>query len=60
VESVHGPFRLPDTRALGSSIDWEPVYTVVFEARELWGPKAEPNARVSVDLWQSYLGREDK
>ncbi len=59
VESVHGPFRLPDTRALGSSIDWEPVYTVVFEARELWGPTAEPNARVSVDLWQSYLGRED-
>jgi nitrile hydratase len=60
VESVHGPFRLPDTRALGSSIDWQPVYTVVFEARELWGPQADPNARVSVDLWQSYLGREDK
>jgi hypothetical protein len=57
IESVHGPFRLPDTRAHLVGIDWEPVYTVVLEARELWGPEAEPSASVRIDLWQSYLER---
>lgn len=59
VESVHGPFRLPDTSAHHRSVDWEPVYTVRFEARELWGGQAEPRQSVSVDLWQSYLERAD-
>jgi len=59
VDGVHGPYRLPDTNAQLLSVDWEPVYTVAFEARELWGPRAEPRASVRVDLWQSYLGRED-
>jgi nitrile hydratase len=55
VESVHGPFKLPDTNAHHRSLDWEPVYTVVFHARELWGDQAEPRQRVSIDLSQSYL-----
>jgi hypothetical protein len=55
VEAVHGPFLLPDTNAHYRGLDWEPVYTVVFEARELWGEDAEPRSRVSLDLWQSYL-----
>jgi nitrile hydratase len=58
VESVHGPSKLPDTNARRLSRDWEPVYTVVFEAGELWGPRSEANGRVSIDLWQSYLERE--
>jgi hypothetical protein len=28
---------------------------VRFDAFELWGDGAEPNATVVVDLWQSYL-----
>jgi len=55
VESVHGPFLLPDTRAHLISADWEPVYTVVFEGSELWGDEAGPRDYVSIDLWQSYL-----
>ncbi|HEX5822839.1 MAG TPA: nitrile hydratase subunit beta [Candidatus Limnocylindrales bacterium] len=55
VESVHGPFLLPDTNAHHRSLDREPVYTVRFEARELWGDAAEPRQTVSIDLWQSYL-----
>jgi nitrile hydratase subunit beta len=55
VESVHGPFKLPDTHAPHRSLDWEPVYTVRFDARELWGAEADPRQTVSVDLWQSYL-----
>jgi nitrile hydratase len=58
VESVHGPFKLADTNAHHLSLDWEPVYTVVFEARELWGGQAEPLQTVSIDLSQSYLEEE--
>jgi nitrile hydratase len=59
VDSVHGPFLLPDTNAHHVSRDWEPVYTVVFDARELWGEQAQARDRVSIDLWQSYL-EEDR
>lgn len=58
VESLHGPFKLPDSNAHHLSIDWEPVYTVRFDARELWGDQAEPRQSVSIDLWQSYLDGE--
>ena len=59
IEAVHGSYRLPDTNAELLSVDWEPVYTVAFDALELWGPEAELRASVRIDLWQSYLGRED-
>ena len=55
VESVHGPFLLPDTNAHNLGRNWEPVYTVVFPAAELWGEDAERGESVSIDLWQSYL-----
>lgn len=59
VESVHAPEVLPDVNAhVGSPDDprpFEPVYTVVFEARELWGEDAGDLDRVGVDLWESYL-----
>jgi nitrile hydratase subunit beta len=55
VESVRGPFLLPDTNAQRRSRDWEPVYTVVFPVRELWGAAAGARDTVSLDLWQSYL-----
>jgi hypothetical protein len=34
----------------------EPVYTVAFAARDLWG---EGTHEVTVDLWQSYIEPED-
>ncbi len=55
VASVRGPFQLPDTNAHRRGRDWEPVYTVVFSARELWGAPAGARDSVSLDLWQSYL-----
>lgn len=33
----------------------EPLYTVRFESRELWGEDANPQDSVRVDLWQPYL-----
>jgi nitrile hydratase len=55
VDSVHGPYKLPDTNAHHQGLDWEPVYTVRFEARELWGDAAEPRTTIRIDLSQSYL-----
>ena len=33
----------------------EPLYTVRFTARELWGPDANTSDTVNIDLWQPYL-----
>lgn len=55
VERVHGTFVLPDTNAMGRGENPEPVYSVRFEAAELWGANAEPGQRVYLDLWESYL-----
>jgi nitrile hydratase len=45
---------LPDSSALGADRgDW--LYVVGFEARELWGPEAEPNLEISIDAWECYL-----
>ena len=51
----HGNFVFPDANAHGDERA-EPLYTVAFEAGELWGPDAENAAdTVSVDLWEPYL-----
>jgi nitrile hydratase len=33
----------------------QPLYSVRFDGRELWGESAEENERVHLDLWESYL-----
>ncbi|MBO0689742.1 MAG: nitrile hydratase subunit beta [Candidatus Dormibacteraeota bacterium] len=50
----HGCFVLPDASAEGRVVP-EPLYTVRFEARDLWGPQAREGDGVRVDLWESYL-----
>ena len=32
-----------------------PVYSVRFDARELWGGDAEPNQALYIDMWETYL-----
>lgn len=58
VDLVHGRFELPDESAAGGHVP-EPLYTVRFDATELWGTQARPGDGVRVDLWESYLERED-
>ena len=55
VELVHAPHVFPDTHAhgLGEQPEW--LYTVRFDARELWGPDADPTVRVSTDAFEPYL-----
>lgn len=55
VLAVTGSWPLADDVARGRAEPRvEPVYTVVFAARDLWG---EGGHEVTLDLWQSYLER---
>jgi nitrile hydratase subunit beta len=49
-----GVFVFPDTHAHGQGGKPQHVYTVVFEAQELWGPDGE-RAPVYLDCWEDYL-----
>lgn len=54
VEMVQPGHLLPDTHAIFEGENPQHVYTVRFDARELWGPDAEAFA-VTVELFDSYL-----
>jgi nitrile hydratase beta subunit len=45
----------PDAHAHGRGEAPEPLYSVRFAGRELWGEASEPGLSVHVDLWESYL-----
>ena len=51
----HGVFVFPDTNAHGLGENPQHVYSVRFEARELWGKAASPRDAVYIDLWDDYL-----
>jgi nitrile hydratase len=53
----HGVFIFPDTHAAGLGRKPQHVYSVRFDARELWGPEGHPRDAVYVDLWDDYLDR---
>ncbi len=59
VQRVHGAHIFADSHAgrslppFDDTAHW--LYTVVFDARALWGPHADPSAQVSVDAWEPYL-----
>jgi nitrile hydratase len=53
IVAVTGSWPLADDMALRRAEPRvEPVYTVAFAARDLWG---EGDHEVTLDLWQSYL-----
>jgi nitrile hydratase len=51
----HGVFVFPDTRAHFLGDKPQHVYSVRFDARELWGGAVNPRDAVYVDLWEDYL-----
>ena len=57
IERRHGAHVLPDSNAHGLGEDPRHLYTVVFTARELWGPDAPARDTVRLDLWEPYLER---
>ncbi len=58
IARLHAGFVLPDTNADGRGENPQWVYAVRFDAVELFGTGAEPNASVHVDLFESYLEPE--
>ena len=55
VGRVHPACILPDTNAHGQGECPEHLFSIRFDASELWGDAAEPGAPVSVDLFDRYL-----
>src|SRR5262249_21917112 len=55
VHIVHGTFVYPDTNAHGQGESPQPLYSVRFDARELWGPNAARRDHLYIDLWEDYL-----
>jgi len=55
IHCCHGIHVFPDTNAHGQGEQPQPLYSVRFDARALWGESAEPNQAVHIDLWESYL-----
>ena len=58
IARVHGVYVFPDTNAHGKGEQPQPLYSVRFDARELWGESAEPGQALYLDLWESYLEPE--
>jgi nitrile hydratase len=59
IDRFHGIDTLPDASAHGRGPSPEPLYSVRFDAAELWGESAEPRQCVYIDLWESYLEPAD-
>lgn len=55
IHRLHGIHVFPDSHAHGLGEQPQPLYSVRFEAGELWGDSAEPCGAVYIDLWESYL-----
>jgi nitrile hydratase len=53
-----GVFVFPDTHAHGQGAKPQHVYTVAFEAKELWGADHHERAPVYLDCWEDYLERD--
>lgn len=51
----HGAHVLPDSNAHFLGEAPEPLYTVAFDAADLWGTAASDRDEVMLDLWESYL-----
>jgi len=58
INRIHGIHVFPDTNAHGLGPHPQPLYSVRFEAAELWGATAERAASVYLDLWECYLEKE--
>ena len=57
ITHCHGAHVFPDNHAHSGGEDPQPLYTVRFTARELWGPDASPRDTVSLEMWEPYLER---
>jgi len=55
VERVYGAHIFPDSASVGKGEDPQWLYTVRFDAQELWGADADPKLKVSIEAFEPYL-----
>jgi nitrile hydratase beta subunit len=55
IRGIRGAFVFPDTNAHFQGEHPQHLYSVRFEARELWGERAGARDAVYLDLWEDYL-----
>jgi nitrile hydratase subunit beta len=60
IKMHHGSHVFPDTVAHDRGENAQPLYTVRFEARELWGDNVERRDCVYFDLWEDYLEHSER
>jgi nitrile hydratase len=60
ITALHGCHAFPDTLAHDQGEHAQPLYTVRFEARELWGGNVARRDCVYIDLWEAYLETLDE
>jgi nitrile hydratase len=56
IAAVHGAFLVADLNAEGDQTP-EMLYTVVFDACDIWGPEAQAGDSLTLDLWDRYLDK---
>lgn len=54
IHTHHGTFTYPDDNAHGKSTA-QPLYSVAFDANELWENTNSPTHTIHLDLWENYL-----
>ena len=59
IDSVHGAFRNPESRADGDSgLPTQFLYLVAFDLSHVWGPDAAPpQDKLLIDLYEHWLER---
>ncbi|MEM7068547.1 MAG: nitrile hydratase subunit beta [Pseudomonadota bacterium] len=57
IAEIHGCHVFPDSNARGDGESPQWLYSVSFEAVELFGPNAEADSEVMIDCWEPYLER---
>lgn len=55
IERIQGFHVFPDAYVAGRGEDPQWLYTVRFDARELWGEDADPTVKVSIEAFEPYL-----
>jgi nitrile hydratase subunit beta len=56
VERVHGCHAFPDSRARGRGDDPQWLYSVCFQARDVWGEAdGDPTVTINADTFEPYL-----
>jgi len=55
IEAIRGCHVFPDSTAVGGGENPQWLYTVLFDARELWGESADSTLTVSIEAFEPYL-----